>query len=159
MLTPTHQADLFNNSRVTEPIVLRDDGLDATYQPDFIDVETACSWYEQLLTSTTWQQDIVTVYGKMYRTPRLSCWMGESWMTHSYSKQTMRPHLWQCLPLQIKSKIEAATGETFNSVLLNYYRDDQDSNGWHSDDEPELGNKPGNRISEPWRSKRFLYAL
>jgi len=27
-------------------------------------------------------------------------------------------------------------------VLLNYYRNGRDSNGWHSDDEPELGDNP-----------------
>jgi alkylated DNA repair dioxygenase AlkB len=30
----------------------------------------------------------------------------------------------------------------FNSVLLNLYRDGNDSMGWHSDDEPELGQNP-----------------
>ena len=30
----------------------------------------------------------------------------------------------------------------FNSVLLNLYRDGQDSMGWHSDAEPELGRNP-----------------
>ena len=31
---------------------------------------------------------------------------------------------------------------SFNSVLLNYYRDNRDSIGFHSDDEPELGEQP-----------------
>ena len=31
---------------------------------------------------------------------------------------------------------------SFNSVLLNYYRDNRDSMGFHSDDEPELGERP-----------------
>jgi alkylated DNA repair dioxygenase AlkB len=30
----------------------------------------------------------------------------------------------------------------FNSVLVNYYRDNRDSIGFHSDDEPELGARP-----------------
>ena len=30
----------------------------------------------------------------------------------------------------------------FTSVLLNKYRDGKDSNGWHSDDEKELGINP-----------------
>ncbi|MNE85874.1 2OG-Fe(II) oxygenase superfamily protein [compost metagenome] len=33
-------------------------------------------------------------------------------------------------------------GRSLNGVLLNYYRDGQDSMGWHSDDEPELGRNP-----------------
>ncbi len=33
-------------------------------------------------------------------------------------------------------------GSSFNSVLLNYYRDGRDSMGLHADDEPELGPEP-----------------
>jgi len=54
----------------------------------------------------------------------------------------MQPRPWRALPLEIKQQIEAATGEVFNSVLINFYRDGQDSNGWHADDEPELGYEP-----------------
>jgi alkylated DNA repair dioxygenase AlkB len=54
----------------------------------------------------------------------------------------MQAHPWTEELLVIKNKIERATGQTLNSVLLNYYRNGQDSNGWHSDDEKELGHNP-----------------
>lgn len=38
--------------------------------------------------------------------------------------------------------VEDHAGVAFNSVLLNYYRDNRDSMGFHSDDEPELGPRP-----------------
>ena len=38
--------------------------------------------------------------------------------------------------------IHKKTDYRFNSVLLNLYRDGMDSNGWHSDNEPELGDNP-----------------
>jgi alkylated DNA repair dioxygenase AlkB len=38
--------------------------------------------------------------------------------------------------------VEKATEAKFNSVLLNFYRDNQDSMGFHSDDEKELGPQP-----------------
>ena len=38
--------------------------------------------------------------------------------------------------------MEAAAAARFNSVLANNYRHGQDSMGWHSDDEPELGPEP-----------------
>jgi alkylated DNA repair dioxygenase AlkB len=44
--------------------------------------------------------------------------------------------------LDIEQKIEAYTDETFTTVLLNLYRDGQDSNGWHADNEKELGVNP-----------------
>ena len=49
---------------------------------------------------------------------------------------------WTPLLLKIKTAIEQASGHTFNSVLLNLYRDNQDSMGWHSDDETSLGKNP-----------------
>jgi alkylated DNA repair dioxygenase AlkB len=42
----------------------------------------------------------------------------------------------------LHSSVESASGESFNSVLLNYYRDHRDSMGFHSDDERELGPRP-----------------
>ena len=43
---------------------------------------------------------------------------------------------------EIKSRLDECAGVTFNSVLCNLYQDGQDSIGWHSDNEPELGTNP-----------------
>ena len=40
------------------------------------------------------------------------------------------------------SKIEPQAKVIFNSVLLNRYRDGNDSISWHTDAEPELGRNP-----------------
>jgi alkylated DNA repair dioxygenase AlkB len=42
----------------------------------------------------------------------------------------------------IKNEVEAICNENFTTVLLNYYRDGKDSNGWHADNEKELGRNP-----------------
>ena len=44
--------------------------------------------------------------------------------------------------LKIKQSIEPLVGISFNSVLINYYRDGKDRVAWHSDDEKELGKNP-----------------
>src|SRR5262249_26588761 len=49
---------------------------------------------------------------------------------------------WNEVVAEIRRKVEAATGERFNSVLLNRYRNGRDSVAWHADDEPELGAAP-----------------
>jgi len=54
----------------------------------------------------------------------------------------MQPHAWNPLLVYIKEEVEAACGEQFTTVLLNYYRDGKDSNGWHADNEKELGRNP-----------------
>ncbi len=43
---------------------------------------------------------------------------------------------------QIEKRIQKYSDASFTSVLLNLYRDGKDSNGWHADDEPELGVNP-----------------
>jgi len=44
--------------------------------------------------------------------------------------------------MYIKNEIEEVCQENFTTVLLNYYRDGKDSNGWHADNEKELGRNP-----------------
>ena len=39
-------------------------------------------------------------------------------------------------------EIQGEKGETFNSALLNHYRNGRDSISWHSDNEKELGELP-----------------
>ena len=115
---------------------------DIEYVPNFYQSDRAWKLFEMLLEQTTWRQDTVIVYGKEHLTPRLSCWFGEPWMDYSYSNHTMVPSPLTPLLLDIKAEVEFESGNLFNSVLVNYYRDGRDSNGWHSDDEPELGDCP-----------------
>jgi alkylated DNA repair dioxygenase AlkB len=72
--------------------------------------------------------------------PRLTAWHGEA--SYRYSGKTFHPEPFTPLQLLIKQAVEQATGRSFNSVLLNYYRDGRDSMGFHADDERELGSEP-----------------
>jgi len=115
---------------------------DVTYTPNYFSIAKADSLYDQLTEETKWRQEIIKVFGKKHLTPRLSCWMGDDSLSYRYSNMTMIPVPWSTVLLKIKMDLEAWSGEGFNSVLINYYRDGQDSNGWHSDDEVELGKDP-----------------
>jgi len=44
--------------------------------------------------------------------------------------------------LHLKHKIELTTGKRFNSLLVNLYRDGQDSVAYHADNEAILGTNP-----------------
>lgn len=138
MQPPQYQQGIFD----CETLVLNLADADVEYHPEFYAEHAAWDLYNSLLDNTDWQQDTITVYGKTHLTPRLTRWVGEPWMDYTYSNHTMKACSWEPLLLSIKQQIENATGESFNSVLLNYYRDGKDSNGWHSDDEPELGEQP-----------------
>ncbi len=98
--------------------------------------------FESIKSSTRWRQDKITIYGKEYDVPRLQQWFGDPGMTYVYSRIEMKPEPWTPLLLDIKSKVEKECGCSFNSVLVNLYRDGKDKIGWHSDDEPELGDRP-----------------
>lgn len=112
------------------------------YYPDFFGKEKADFFFEKLKTEIPWQQDDITVFGKTYPQPRLTALFGNEGKPYSYSNIVMQPHVWNSLLLFIKNEIEEVCNENFTTVLLNYYRDGKDSNGWHADDEKELGRNP-----------------
>ena len=133
-----YQADFLQS----ETIVINSDEADLEYQPDFISHQDALALYQKLVDETQWTQERVHVYGKSHLAPRLSCWVSDPTMSYSYSYTRMEPTAWSQTLLELKSKLENATGSSFNSVLLNYYRDGQDTTGWHSDYEVALGRNP-----------------
>ena len=96
----------------------------------------------QLITEIPWRQERIVVWGKLYAQPRLTAWYGDSDTTYTYSGIRLEPLPWTELLLEIRKRVEIVTLASFNSVLLNYYRDHRDSMGFHSDDEPELGARP-----------------
>lgn len=138
MLNMKYQSGIFDKQ--ADVLILPN--ADIEYRTGFLGQEEAFELYDALQEQTDWQQDTIKVYGKSHLTPRLTSWVGDSWMTYRYSNNTMKPASWNPLLLSIKTKVEQATNTKFNSVLVNYYRDGGDSNGWHSDDEPELGARP-----------------
>lgn len=99
-------------------------------------------WFAALRTETRWRQEEVVVFGKRRPMPRLSAWHGDEGAAYSYSGLKLHPEPWTEILLAIRRRVESVAGVGFNSVLLNYYRDGRDSMGWHSDDEPALGEAP-----------------
>jgi alkylated DNA repair dioxygenase AlkB len=96
----------------------------------------------ELTERTPWRADSVVVWGKTYPQPRLTAWYGDEDARYEYSGLGLDPLPWTARLLAIKAGVEQAAGSRFNSVLLNYYRNERDSMGMHSDDEPELGALP-----------------
>lgn len=98
--------------------------------------------YRNLERQLAWGQPLVRVFGREHRTPRLTTWEGEEGVRYRYSGLTETASGWPRLLLPVRDRVELLTGQHFNSVLGNFYRDGQDSMGYHSDDEPELGAAP-----------------
>ncbi|AXO81498.1 alpha-ketoglutarate-dependent dioxygenase AlkB [Olleya aquimaris] len=115
---------------------------DITYHPNFLNPEEADYYFKILLKEIPWQQDDITVFGKTYAQPRLTALFADNKKPYSYSNITMQPHGFSSALSEIKKKIEDIENNTFTTCLANLYRDGQDSNGWHADNEKELGENP-----------------
>lgn len=97
-----------------------------------------------LLGELRWEQRHIVLFGKRILQPRLIAWAGE--LPYRYSGQTLEPRPWPA-PLspwleELTARVAAQSGAPYNHVLLNRYRDGQDSMGYHADGEPELGEDP-----------------
>jgi alkylated DNA repair dioxygenase AlkB len=95
-----------------------------------------------LRRSLYWRQDNITIFGKKVKQPRLTAWYGEPNLHYAYSGLCLETIPWTSTLLKIRKQVEALGIGNYNAVLLNYYRDGNDSMGYHSDDEPELGPNP-----------------
>ena len=129
---------LFSQEKITFNIP----DADIEYYPNFFESNRADEFFEKLKNEIPWQQDNITVYGKTHPQPRLTALFGNEGKPYSYSNIVMQSNTWNPLLLFIKNEIEEICQENFTTVLLNYYRDGKDSNGWHADNEKELGRNP-----------------
>lgn len=112
------------------------------YHPSVFTQSESYELFTLLTERIDWRQEAIFIYGRKVLTPRLTAWYGDHGAVYKYSGVAFDPLPWTDELLQIKSKAEILAGTSFNSVLLNFYRDGNDSMGWHSDDEPELGRDP-----------------
>ncbi len=129
---------------------------DIQYLPDFLALAEADLAFRQLLAETPWQQGEIKLFGRLIAEPRLSAWYGDPDAHYRYSGQSLSPIPWTPVLIQLKAYLKSVTQAEFNSVLLNLYRDGQDSMGLHSDDEPELGPEPLIASISLGASRRFV---
>lgn len=133
--------DLFKQS--DERFLLKDmPQAEVYYYPEFIPQEMQKEYFEQLRKEVKWQQDDIKVFGKIYAQPRLTALYAENDKPYSYSSIIMHPQPFSPVLQELNQLVEGKTGHSFTTCLLNLYRNGQDSNGWHADDEKELGKIP-----------------
>jgi alkylated DNA repair dioxygenase AlkB len=127
MFTLFNETEFFNAGRKYHRVFnLRDSGLVLWEQ--FFSKQESDRYYNELLTTSPWVQRRRPMYDKVVLDPRLTAYYGGE-----------RGHEWTPLLVEIKEKVEAQCGISFNRVLLNYYRDGNDSVAWHSDTLPMDG--------------------
>lgn len=115
---------------------------DLRLYPHFLEPEWARHLYEVFLQKVPWQHDPIKVFGRTYMQPRLTSLHGTTHQSYGYSNIRMHPKPMMPEMLDLLKRIAQIEMADFNIVLLNLYRDGNDSNGWHADNEKELGQNP-----------------
>ncbi len=115
---------------------------DISYHPGFLDAATGQRLFERLMREVPWRQDHIRLFGKRYPQPRLTALYGNNGKSYSYSGITMEPLPFTPELDALKKRLESFCRAEFSTCLLNLYRNGADSNGWHADNEKELGPNP-----------------
>ena len=110
--------------------------LDLMQYDDFLPKVDADRYYTSLLHNTPWHEYEMPMYDKIVTAPRMIAWYGATDENGS-TVLSWTPEL-----LEIKEKVQLETGLEFNAVLLNLYRNGNDSVAWHSDKEHKIGQNP-----------------
>ena len=143
----------FENTPLT---LLNNDG-NITYWDNFLSEDEATNLFNELQINSDWKEETITLFGKEYKQPRLTCWYGEYGVVANGGYQALTkavPFTSQLMVL--KNKIEKETGYKFNCVLANLYRNENDGVGYHADDEAILGKNPAIASYSLGETRRFL---
>ena len=112
------------------------------FNKNFLSHNKAWSIFDELFQNTPWTQGNIKLFGKEIAIPRKEAFYHLDGKTYSYSGKRLESLPFPPVLFELLEKIEAFSGHSFNSVLINLYRNGKDSNGWHADNEPELGINP-----------------
>ena len=123
----------------TELNLLPSDG-EAYLVNDALSPAEADRYLDLLRDRIDWRQESARLMGRSIQIPRLSAWYGTAGYRYSGITHALQPLTEELQELQ--AVVEDLAGLSFNGVLLNLYRDGQDSVGWHADNEPGLGPEP-----------------
>lgn len=126
--------DLFTNEQRN---LLPKDGTVHYYGTIFSN-EAIQHYSETLMNNIEWKNDEAIIFGKHLFTKRKVAWYGDRVFEYTYSKITKRALPWTPELLELKRIVEAKTGESFNSCLLNLYHNGDEGMAWHSDGEKDL---------------------
>lgn len=105
---------------------------------NFFSKEESDRYYDLLLHQTAWREYEMEIFDKTVKAPRMIAWYEDKENTAA----TENVPDWTPELLKIRKRVEKQTALDFNSVLLNLYRNGNDSVAWHSDKEGNSGPNP-----------------
>lgn len=137
-MTPPDSNSLFEEyKQITNDNLLPYDGT-VHYHGNVFSSEDSKSLFNVLSTDINWEHDEVMMFGKKIITKRKVAWYGDEPFDYTYSHVKKTALYWNDALKRIKDKVEQASGETYNSCLLNLYHSGEEGMGWHTDNEKEL---------------------
>ena len=112
------------------------------WEPNFYSPKESKSLFQILYDELPWEGGEINLFGKTYQIPRKQVMFADNGLNYGYSGKKLNVINWYAVVKDIKNQIELESNYDFNACLANLYRDGDDSNGWHSDNEKELGKNP-----------------
>lgn len=120
----------------------------------WLDDVSATALFTLIRTEVAFEQRSVVMFGRPVAQPRLIAWCGA--IPYTYSGLTLTPRPVPSCLTEVVAQVSAAAETPFNHLLLNLYRNGEDSMGYHADDEPELGVDPVVATLSLGTTRRFV---
>lgn len=112
------------------------------FDPHYFPVEVANELMHYFRSELAWETGSIQLFGKEYQIPRNQVYFADYGKSYGYSGKSMRISKWNEKVMSIRSKLVEEFRFPVNACLANLYRTGKDSNGWHADNEKELGEAP-----------------
>jgi alkylated DNA repair dioxygenase AlkB len=112
------------------------------WEPDFYSSKKSGELFQKLYTKLPWEGGTIKLFGKTHEIPRKQVLFADEGLNYGYSGKKLPVKNWSQTVLNVKEEIQSECKFDFNACLANLYRDGKDSNGWHADNEKELGKNP-----------------
>ena len=109
------------------------------FHPGFLENKKADVFKKKILEEILFEVGDIVIHGKKIKQPRLIAWCGET--QYSYSGYTAPKQPFAGAMRELLAIAKDISQTPLNGCLLNLYRNNFDSVGWHSDDETNLGKK------------------
>lgn len=123
-------------------LCLIDSNGQVDYYPHFLTTQESEQFFKQLIERELFEQNEIKIFGQQIKVPRLEAYYALNGERYGYSGQELKVQAFPNYLNKLRLRIEQKTAAKYNALLINFYRNGQDSNGWHADDEKSLGLNP-----------------
>jgi alkylated DNA repair dioxygenase AlkB len=107
-----------------------------------INKSTLLNLLDDIKNEVRWNSEAFMSDGSLTKLPRSMAYVSDEGDDYSYANLTIKGCEWGFVTSKLKELVEKETGYSFNSCLLNWYKDGNDKIGWHADREKQLGENP-----------------